>query len=208
MVLAGAIWIVRNREPFGLHCLAACLVIVGWLSGYRWKEERLVTAILPLLAIVAAVGLTRTFASARPAIRLHVVRVVIVVAIVAFGSAATRPVFQSRIALGYPSFLDAMRWLRAHSSPEAVVIGANYPQIFWYADRHARDLPEKPGLEPALAGSEWVIVTNFERGQKDYAADLLKKVSRADIQAGDAMQFRDRQFQTILIRSRILRERP
>ena len=206
LLLTGIMWMVWKRERFGLHCLGACIVILGWVSCYRYKEVRLVTAILPLMAIVAAAGLTKPFFPTQVSLRSYAVLTFLLASLFAVNFKTTRPTFQHRITRGYPSFLEAMQFLREHSSPDAVVIGANYPQIYWYADRYALDLQDEPQLKEMLESCEWVILTNFERGQKRYARDLGKKVSQADVQEGNAAVFQDRRFQTILIRSSLLRK--
>ncbi|MBW1802459.1 MAG: hypothetical protein JRJ85_17225 [Deltaproteobacteria bacterium] len=46
-----------------------------------------------------------------------------------------------QVTLGYPSFLNAMNYLREKTNPDAILVGANYPQISWYADRRTVDFP-------------------------------------------------------------------
>lgn len=207
LALIGAVWTVWKRERFGMHCLGACVVILGWMSCYRYKEVRLAMVILPFMAIVAAVGLMKPFFPMQMSLRSYAILTLLLVGFFVLNFRATRPVFQARVTLGYPSFLEAMRFLREHSSPDARVLGANHPQISWYADRHARDLPAEPQLQEMLENSEWVVLSNFERGQKSYARDLDKKVTPADVQEGNAAVFRDRRFRTVLIRSSLLRKR-
>jgi 4-amino-4-deoxy-L-arabinose transferase-like glycosyltransferase len=207
LALIGAIWTVWKREWFGAHCLGACAVILGWMSCYRYKEARFAMAILPFMAIMAAVGLTKPFFPMQGSLRSWAVLVPLLVSLFVINFRANRPIFRSQVTLGYPSFLDAMRFLREHSSPDAEVIGANHPQISWYADRRARDFPDEPQLKEMLENSDWIVLSNFERGQKSYARDLDKKVTRADVQEGNAVVFRDRRFRTVLIRSSLLRKR-
>ncbi len=54
MVLAGLGWTLREREPYAVHCLLVALFLLGWLSAYRYKEVRLVTSILPYLAVLVS----------------------------------------------------------------------------------------------------------------------------------------------------------
>jgi 4-amino-4-deoxy-L-arabinose transferase-like glycosyltransferase len=203
----GAWWAVRRRDRFALHCLLVCVTIVVWFSGYRFKEVRQITSILPFLAIVAALGTTRILIADPPTWRSWATLATLLVAVSATSGVHTRAQLAGTAALGYPSFLDAMRFLRERTAPGALVAGANYPQIHWYADRRAIDLPDERDFRPVLERAEWVVVTNFERGQPAYARDLLGKVTSEDVRAGDAAIFRDRWYFTALIRSGLLRER-
>jgi 4-amino-4-deoxy-L-arabinose transferase-like glycosyltransferase len=206
-VLLGTIWASVRRDGFALHCLAACLIVLTWMSFYRFKEPRMAMSVLPLLAIVGAAGLARTPRGTPSPLRVVAVPLVALAAAFILQLYTMRQSISSTVTLGYPSFLDAMQFLRAQSPPAAVVIGANHPQIHWYADRTAMDLPERPNLKDALDRSAWIVLTNFERGQKEYAGDLVRYVTRADIEARDAAIFQDVQFTTVLLRSSLLRER-
>jgi len=206
-LLIGVVWAAWKRERCGLHCLVICAGILVWFSFYRYKEVRQITSILPFMAVLAAVGLVKSLFPVRLLWRSVAILTLLLAGIFAMNFRFTRPTFQYRATLGYPSFLDAMQFLREHSSPDALVVGANYPQIHWYADRRALDLPREDRLKEILESSEWVILTNFERGQKSYAHELVKKISQADVQEGDVAVFRDSQFTTFLIRSSLLRKR-
>lgn len=203
----GVWWAVRARDRFALHGLLVCAGVLVWFSVYRFKEIRQVTSILPFLAILAALGATRFLMARFSARHAWVVLVSVLVAVLAMNGLQVRRQIVRTVALGYPSFTHAMRFLHEHASPTAVLVGANYPQIHWYTERRTIDLPEERDLPDVLERSEWVIVTNFERGQRDYARGLLGKVTRDDVQAGNAAFFRDRKFFTALIRSSLLRQR-
>lgn len=203
----GLWWAVRSRDRFALHCLLVCAGVVTWFSVYRFKEIRQVTSILPFLAVLAALGITRFLVPRFSTRRAWVVLASVLVATLAMSGLQIRREFTRTVARGYPSFTHAMGFLREHSSPSAVVVGANYPQIHWYTERRTIDFPEEREFRQTLARSEWVIVTNFERGQRDYARGLLGKVTRDDVHAGHAAIFRDRRYFTALIRSSLLQER-
>ena len=59
-------------------------------------------------------------------------------------------------------------------------------------------------LRDALRQTEWVVLTNFERGQKAYATALTRLVTTEDTRRGDAAIFRDALFETIVVRSSVL----
>src|SRR5262249_7912160 len=204
LAVAGTAWALSRRDRFAIHCLATAAVIIAWFSFYRFKEDRQITAVLPLLAIVAGTGLVKFFAPARETSRSWALRIVAVALIFALNFRATRPVLEHRVALGYPSFPKAMHWLSAHATTNAAVLAANYPQVFWYADRRALDFPDEAGLRDALRQTEWVVLTNFERGQKAYAAALARLVTTEDKRRGDAAIFRAALFETIVVRSSVL----
>lgn len=207
IVATGVVWSAARRDRFALHCLAACAIVLVWMSLYRFKEVRMAMGILPLLAIVGAAGMTKPWSGSASRPRLAVVPAVVLVVAFAVQLQTMRQTLGTTITLGYPSFLPAMDFLRARSSPDAVVLGANYPQIHWYADRVAHDLPELDRLDEALARSEWIVLTNFERGQKAFAAELIRQVDQNDAQDGRTAVFQDERYQTVLIRSDVLRTR-
>ena len=116
--------------------------------------------------------------------------------------------FTNSVTLGYPAFYVAMQFVRTYASVKGVVVGANYPQIFWYADRQAIDFPPTEAeLKTMLERVEWVIVTDFERGQPPWVAPLVKKLSHQDVRDGNVMEFRDERFVTYVIRADLLQKR-
>ena len=204
LAIAGTAWALSQRDRLAIHCLATVALIIAWFSFYRFKEDRQITAVLPLLAIVAGTGLVKFFAPARETSRSWALRIVALALVFGLNFRATRPALEYRVALGYPGFLRAMHWLSAHAPTDAAVLAANYPQVFWYADRRALDFPDEAGLRDALRQTEWVVLTNFERGQKAYATALTRLVTTEDTRRGDAAIFRDALFETIVVRSSVL----
>ena len=201
--VAGVVWAIRNGDGFGLHCAAACGVLLVWFSCYRFKEDRQMMALLPLAASLGAVGLTKLWPFGASATH----RLVILATLGVLSFVTVRPVLASSVTLGYPSFLDAMRWLQAHSAPDATVLGPNPAQIAWYADRRVEAFPDETRLPDALGRTEWTVVTSFERAQPRYAAGLAARVTTAE-EGEDARVFADRRFTTTIIRSRVLLRQP
>jgi hypothetical protein len=118
----------------------------------------------------------------------------------------TRPVLKNWFTVGYPSFLDAMAFLRVHARPGATVLGANFPQLHWYSDLHAVNIPEEQDLPEALRHSEWVIITNFEPVQKPDVFGLIGRAAASQGTPDSAATFQDSRYFTIVIRSdRLLR---
>ncbi|MEO8605844.1 MAG: glycosyltransferase family 39 protein [bacterium] len=200
LALFGVLWAARKRDHFALQCVLVVVFILIWFSCYRYKEARLVSAILPAVAVLAALGLTRGLFGRAPPSALAA----IVAAIALFNFGATRPTFEHVHTLGYPSFLAAMDFVRQHSSPDALLVGPNTPQIFWYADRRVTDFPEKAALPALLDRVEWVIVTDFERGQKAYVPELAARIPESAFADGRAVRFADGQFSTLVVRPALL----
>lgn len=204
LFVAGVIWALARSDRFALHSVLTVAVILVWFSCYRYKEDRLVSSVLPFMAVIAAIALTKATANLRPLLRGAALGVALT-ALFILNQRATRPVFEHWFTLGYPSFLDAMEFLHRHASPGAVVLGANFPQIHWYSGLRTVDFPEEGKLPEALRHSEWVVITNFERGQKPYVLGLAGRVAGF---SESAAEFRDRNYITVVIRSDLLLQAP
>jgi 4-amino-4-deoxy-L-arabinose transferase-like glycosyltransferase len=201
LCVAGVIWALWRRDSFVLHNALVAVVIVIWFSCYRYKEERMVSSALPFVAVIAAIALRKATAGLRPLARGVTIGVVLA-AFFVLSLRATRPILERSFTLGYPSFLDAMAYLRLEASPGAVVLGANVPQIHWYSGLRAVNIPEESELPQALRHSEWVVITNFERVQKPYVIRLPGRVT--EWAPDSAARFEDRKYVTLVIRSDLL----
>lgn len=171
-LLGGAlIWILWERDRLGLDCLLVIAFLLGWFSLYRYKEPRLISALLPAAALLSAAFVSRSLLGGR---RLPAALALVLVGLLALLNAPRqRAAFAATRTLGYPSFLDAMAFVRRHSAADARLLGPNPPQIFWYADRPVQSFPNDPAELPAhLAGVDWVVITDFERGQPPYVGAL------------------------------------
>jgi len=206
-LLVGIVWAVRTRDRFALHCLFVVGFVLLWFSAYRFKEIRMATSTLPFLAMVAALGVTQVVLPRRLTAPVLGGVAVFLIGVFAFSFVRTHRFFSRAVTLGYPSFTEAMRAVRERTAPNTVLMGASVPQIFWYADRHVVDFPDEKDLPGALRRCDWVVVVNFERGQKPYARQLLAKVTQEDGAQGNALVSRDVRFTTVLIRASLLRER-
>jgi 4-amino-4-deoxy-L-arabinose transferase-like glycosyltransferase len=210
LVLLGIVWTVRKRDRFALHCLFASLTIILWFSQYAYKGTRLITSVLPFFAILAALGLTKQLVPER--LRLSKRQFLSVLTcclgvIFVLNFLDTRKTFSTDTTFGYPSFLRALQFLRKNTSPDAVLVGASYPQISWYTDRRVMNFPDEARLPKVLEQSEWVIAVDFERSQRNYVPKLAQLFTRKDIRAGHVVVFRDETFTTLLLRSHVLKQR-
>lgn len=203
LLAAGTAWALWQRDRFALYSVAVAVGILVWFSSYRYKEARMVSSALPFLCVVAAVPLTRV---PSPRARLAVA-VAVVLGTFAWNYTRTQPVFEGVITNGYPPLLRALQYAKAHSDRDAILVGASVPQMVWYADRRVRDFPEEAEFPRLLTEARWVLVTNFEPGQKPYARGLAKKVTADDVRSQRAVVFTGYRFSVLLIDAALLRER-
>ena len=205
-VCISAAWVFYRRDRCGLHLLLVAAFLFLWFGVYRYKEVRLLTAVLPLLAALAALGLRPVLARLKDYVRPAVVGVVAAV-LFAHSYHSHRVLFDQTVALGYPSFTAALAHIQNHSSPQAVTIAASVPQAHWYTDRPIKRFSLRQDLDASLDGVEWVVVTNFERGQRPYAIGLTELFDQRDVQAGLIRVFQSGQFATAVIRAAELKKR-
>jgi 4-amino-4-deoxy-L-arabinose transferase-like glycosyltransferase len=200
VLLGGAIiWALFDRDRLALDCLLVIVFILGWFSLYRYKEDRLISALLPACAVLSAIFVSRGLLGGR---RLPSAAALLLVGLLAlFNAPDLRATFAAVRTRGYPSFLDAMAFVRQHSAPQARLLGPNPPQLFWYADRAARSFPDRVGLPAELAGVDWVVIANFERGQPAYVGELAAQLPPDAASDGRVQRFEDsRGNLTILVR--------
>ncbi len=196
---AGVLWAFWKRDRLSLHNFLVAAVILAWFSCYRYKEDRMVSSAIPFMVMIAAWALTKATARLLRPLGQSAVLGALLAGFFFLNLRVTRPVLE-RGTLGYPMFLDAMAFLREHASPGAMVLGANFPQIHWYSNLRARDIPEEKDLPEALRHSEWVVITNFERSQKPYVFGLMHLIAD-DPTSRDSAVFRDSQVITVVVRS-------
>lgn len=195
---AGVIWAFWKRDRLSMHNALVAALIVAWFSCYRYKEDRMVSSALPFVAMIAAVFLVKATGKLRPLARSTVLGAALAGCFF-MNLSVTRAAFE-HATMGYPVFLNAMTFLRDNASPGAVVLGANFPQIHWYSNLDARNIPERAALPDALRHSEWVVITNFEPVQKPYVLGLIKLVPDNPISRETAV-FRGTDFITVVVRS-------
>jgi 4-amino-4-deoxy-L-arabinose transferase-like glycosyltransferase len=198
LLVAGIVWAFWKRDRLSLHNFLAIAVIVAWFSCYRYKEERIASSALPFMVMIAAAFLTKATARLRPSVRGAVLGVLLA-GFFLVNLRVTLPIFENRVTLGYPSFLDGMAFLRENASPGARVLGANFPQIFWYSNLNVEDIPEQDELPEALRHSEWVVITNFEPVQKPYVLGLAHLAPIDPTR--ESAWFRDGRSVTVVVRS-------
>ncbi|MCB9384426.1 MAG: glycosyltransferase family 39 protein [Bryobacterales bacterium] len=195
--LAYAVW---KRRPLGVYAVIATVVIVGWHTQYAFKEVRLIAGAWPLFAIGAGFAVEAwTLAVANA--KLRYAPAALLAAALALSAPRVHAVFEQSITLGEPSFLDAMAYLKQNTRVGGAIVGPNPSQIGWYADREARPLPQQEEKFWAVAeGAEWLVVTNFERGQPGYVLRYVRGLTAADRLEGNVAEFADARFKTMAVR--------
>jgi 4-amino-4-deoxy-L-arabinose transferase-like glycosyltransferase len=224
---------VRDRGGAAMTALVVCVVVMAGHSGYLHKEDRYICSMMPFVATLAAFGVTgvlgpwlgaRAGAAAGERSKLRwlgpwftrwltarVAATVTATLVVATGAAILADDTTRRITLdpyGYPALVEAMETVRAESPPDRIVIGASGPQIHWYADRPTRQFPEDVGdLSDMLPRASWVVFVNFERMQPQWATDLTRLFTEADVARGDVRVYHSGPFQTVIVRAPLLASR-
>jgi len=201
---AGVVWAFWTRERFALQAFLTAAVILAWFSYYRFKDDRLVSSALPFMAVVAAVPLAKLTAGLRSPLRAATLGVLLA-GMFFLDFRATRPILKHVYTAGYPSFLEAMDFLRIQASPGALVMGSNFPQIHWYSGLQATGFPgDEKGLRESLRHSQWVVITNFEPGQPSYAGRLTDYFKEWRPTSATAALFQDRRWFTAVVRSDVM----
>jgi hypothetical protein len=216
--LGGAVHALATRHRLALTALTASAFVVAWMSRYAWKEPRLITAVLPFLAIVIGTGAAAALrAASRRGVGLRAsVAVVGLVLVAAYGwsAASTRPLIEGGATLGYPSFLGAMTDLRERSRAGDVVMAANCHQVSWYTRLRCggfrgggrRGAPGE-SFDERLDSADWVVITSFERGQPQFVEGELTALRPDDFTEGRARRHRDANYWTVVLPSELLRAR-
>jgi len=194
------------RKRLAVYALIAATVIVGWHTRYDYKEVRLVTAALPMLAVGVGWAVkawtdrwsTHRFVKAIPTLLLLLMT--------AQSILATGAQYRFARALGEPSFVDAMTFIRGATDQDATLIAPNQPQAHWYSQRRCLPAPATPKeFRRRLDEADWVVITNFERGQPPYLSEAAKGLRPADTFQGSARIFKDDRYKTVLLRSEWVR---
>jgi hypothetical protein len=209
LACAGFAWGWKQRDPVLCHSLLSIVFLLAWFSCYRYKEVRLATSILPFFAIAAGVGLTRTLGGLQSKLADQRAVLAIVAALTALSARANEPFFANSVAIGYPSLKMTVERLRPLLSPNDVVMGANRPQLTWYLDHEVVGFPVREMLTDKLQDVSWVVIVNYERGQRPYLIDFVKETFKeTDIRSGKVQVFNDPAgHATLLVRADWLRRR-
>ena len=175
--LAGIVWSVRRKNKFALHTTLVIVFLLVWFSAYRYKEIRLITAILPFLGVAAGVGYGQLMPKLWKGFSNLWLALLSILAVTVLSMFQTIPVFQNSNALGYPSMKEALRQAAPYLTPDTVIMAAPQPQTRWYSDRKTVGFPEKEeDFLKKLDSANFVLVVNYERGQPEYVGRLVSRL--------------------------------
>lgn len=176
LTLLGIGWVVKSRNRVGLHLLLVAAFLLCWFSAYRYKEFRLITAILPFLAALAGLGYGRVVSRLWVGLSQPWVAVLVVAATAFYSNTLLAPFFRQNRALGYPSLKETAERLTPYFSTDSVIMVAPSPQFAWYTGKKTVGFPERDQFYEKLAKVDFVVVVTYERGQPKYAGDLVAKL--------------------------------
>jgi hypothetical protein len=200
----GLLYAVWRNISLGVYAAVSAAVVLGWHTQYGYKEFRLVTAVLPLFAIgfgIAANAWAKRFPGAG-LLAGNALPAAALACALALSYPAVSRTLHGYTALGEPSFLDAMSFARGAFPASALLLGENQAQIDWYADRPTLRIGrDDERIAQQLRATDWLVITNFERGQPAQIGRMAETVTVSDQLAGDVYVFRDSRFFTILAKS-------
>jgi len=208
LFVLGTWTILRSRSLTNWMLLLVCVFFWGWFSGYRYKEVRLISAILPFLAIIAGTGLNflwkEVVGSRVPGWTIGVLGAICLGVIFPTRSSDIR----NTTTLGGPGFKEAMVWIGDNSPRDAILMTAATPQAWWYSRRKTIGFPSGiDQLSQTLDDVDFVLITNFERGQPSWVTSLGQYLTQQDVDSGDVRVFSDERFQTLVVETAMLEAR-
>lgn len=178
VVIAGALRRVRRLEVPELFFLLYGGLILVWPQA--WSDQRLLLPLLPLAGIYIAEAAAWAFPPerARRRVRAADLAVFAVVGFALFGNlrivgpqvACTRQVLGGSPYACYPSvfadFVEAARWIRQHTEPDAIVINRKPQILYWYGRRRGDVYPFTADRDSVVAaiearGARYVVVDNL-----------------------------------------------
>lgn len=203
ILIAGIGYAVYRKDGFQLTLLFSSAFAFGWMHQYEYKELRLISAILPTLAVVAGIAIEKVFLpllskleDRQSAMDWILIGLGIIFCLNFYQSYST---MSNRVALGYPSLTNAMSWIQDNSDVDDVLLGTPVAQMSWYANRPVKVLPDsREDLEAELTNADWVVIANFERGQPELYEDLLREIT--SLEESEAVHsFRAGPYLTVVI---------
>ena len=207
LMTVGVVWTLKKRNLLGLNCILVSIFLLTWFSFYRFKEVRLLTSILPFLAVLASLGAVELRKQFTPRVDPRLWGIVVALVLGTSSYLTTKPFFTQYVTRGYPVLNQAMSFIRNNSVEQAVIMSSIGPQLFWYTHRKTTRIPRREDLAKALDSADWVLLVNFARGQPRYASRLLSKFNRTDVEEGHLHVFANQQFQAYVISAEELRKR-
>ena len=176
LVLLGIGWVLRTRNRVGLHLIMVAAFLLCWFSAYRYKELRLITAILPFLAALAGLGYGRVVSRLWAELSKPWAALLVVGLAAFYSNSLLTPYFQHNRVVGYPSLKQAALGILPHCSEDSVIMVAPSPQFAWYSGKRTVGFPGPEQFYEKLAEVDFVVVVTYERGQPKYVGELVAKL--------------------------------
>ncbi len=197
---AGVLWGVVRRNRAVLHIALTTVGLLVWFSVYRYKEPRLIAAVLPFCAMLAGIGIVQTL-NETPARRWRLpLSLIAMFALGWHNVPMARQAVEQRVTAGFPIFAEALHELKRRCPTDGLILSSNVPVTAWYTDRRVEPLPAQGSeLATRAAQANWIVITNFEAGQPAYAKDLAKQIPRLQPSAAQFMFLHDKQSAVALI---------
>ncbi len=200
LALVGLIQSARKRVTAAGACLLVILFLFGWFSAYRYKEVRLITSVLPFLAIMTGLGMNQLWTGFQDRPKAAWIPGVIAAALLAISFPGRDNSIKSSVALGYPVFKDAMQWVRSTTPENTRIMSASGPQTWWYSERIRIDIPGDPNkLLGHVQKVDLVVINNFERSQPQYITRLITLFNARDVENGQFHFFSGNRLATAVI---------
>jgi hypothetical protein len=176
LVLLGVAWVLKSSNKFGLQIVLVTLFLLSWFSAYRYKEFRLITAILPFLAALAGVGYSRVLGAHWSGFRKPWVALIVVLSLGFYSHYRLAPFFTHNRVVGYPSLQKSAQELSEFCTEESQIMVAPSPQFAWYSGRNVVGFPPREKFAEKLKEADFVVIVNYERGQPEYLRPLVGKL--------------------------------
>lgn len=180
LCVVGIAWAIMTRDKFGLHCLLVAVFLLVWFSAYRYKELRLITAILPFLTILAGLGYGKVLTRLWAGFSVPWVALVLVSGLTFYANQTVAPFFKNNSAVGYPGLKEASIELSKYLKDGDVLMAAPSPQFAWYTNKKVVGFPPPEELAKQLESVNYVIIVTYERGQPDYIRQLVVELFPED----------------------------
>jgi len=210
LLLIGIFITFKSKNEVYNIITISILVIIIWMSHYAFKEPRQISSILPFTACLSSIGLSKFIIPLVKGITKNdkTTLILVILGLIIIGwqnFIYVNNYMHSSVALGYPSFKDAMTSIKNNTPPNTILMGPNVAQMYWYSERKSIFIPlNKSSLLNELNKTDLLIITNFERAQPEYIINLINDHLQELENTTSVKIYKDNQFITAIINSKQL----